>query len=84
MKLNDIRNVGFTKKDMGDAEDVTVAQLTRDLVRSMFMNNAISSILQVTLKGTGQNDPPPIVEIELRLRSINGQVIKLEETTDGD
>lgn len=77
-----MQDIGFSKTDLGPAKNKTMDTFVRELTRSFFMNDSISSILQVRLEGTDQKEAP-IVELEIRLRSINGNEIKLEDVDDG-
>lgn len=77
-----MEDIGYTKTDLGDASKQTMDSFVRTLVRAMFMHDAISSVLAVQLEGTEQSECP-VVELEIRLRSINGQEIKLEDDDNG-
>ena len=69
---------------LGEAHEVTMDSVVRTIIGKMFENDNDKAILEVTLEGT-DSSPPPKVELEIRLLSINGTKTRKEEedTTDG-
>jgi len=65
-------NENLVRTDLGLADQMNMDNLVRTVVAQMFENDNNIATLEVTLNGTDAPTPPTL-EIELRLRAINGQ-----------
>lgn len=65
------------RTDIGAADELTMDQLIRTVVGQMFENDNNVATLEVLLNGTDA-DTPPKLEIELKLKSINGTPTRSE------
>lgn len=65
------------KTEIGLADQVTMDQTLRTIIAQMFENDNDTAILEVVLNGTDSTEAPRI-ELELRLKSINGQSTRSE------
>lgn len=77
-----MKDITFDKQNLGSASTTTVDELVRKTVKAMFDNDTVGTIMRVTLENT-EVDIKPVVEFEIRLRSINGQEINLKDIDNG-
>ena len=65
-------------KELGEAGGLTMDDFVRTVIGQMFENDNDTALLEVTLDAAGVYEPPKI-EIELRLKSINGVPTRNED-----
>lgn len=66
--------------ELGTASELTMDSFIRTLISQMFDNDNEVGTLSAVLEGNGDKDDPEI-EIEIRLKSING--VAIGEENDG-
>ncbi len=77
MSDNDEENI--VRTDLGLADEVNMDSVVRTIVAQMFENDNNVATLEVVLNGTDAPSPPKL-EIELRLKSINGAPTEGDKT----